>query len=385
MFFKKKKKSMKLQEVTKKLDELRIPIALVFTPTNLEAEKKKFFASNTYNPQFKYRLVNNRNADILKELLSIEEISDVDPRISEFYMNLIEAKKEASDLMHAVGNNDAVTEISTKRFRKPTDLLFRNACRVLRGRVSNYNLLNTKKINRGEYLKYDEIKAVFEGVFTELGLTDWSVAKSINISKNGIKVGVKRKEVLVDEKIERSKFKLRKTIVHEVGTHALRAYNGLNSGYDALGKSNIPSYLDVEEGLATWNEYALGLLTEDWLKNKAALVWAIYIGEDMTFRELYNSALAIVPKKAAFNLAYRVKRGLEDTSEPGIYVKDVAYFRGFRKVLRRLEKDPALYTRLYAGKIDFKQATWVDEGLIKKPVIVPTKERWEEIFKKVGI
>ncbi|MDD4382269.1 MAG: hypothetical protein PHE21_02915, partial [Candidatus Dojkabacteria bacterium] len=57
------KKSMKLEEVTKLLDELKIPIALVFTPTNLESERKKFFESDTYNPVFQYRVVKNHNAD----------------------------------------------------------------------------------------------------------------------------------------------------------------------------------------------------------------------------------------------------------------------------------------------------------------------------------
>ena len=375
---------MTLEEVTTLLDALKIPTALVFTPINLAAEKKKFFASDTYNPQFRYRVVSNNNEAIFKKLLSVKDISDVDPRISQFYIDLIQAKKEISDLMHVVGDNDSVTEISVRRFKKPSAMLFRNACRVLRGNVSKYNLADKVK-SSGEMLQYDDIVKVFNIVFDELGLEGWSVKPSINIEKNGVKVGVKKKEILVDANIERSKFKLRKTIVHEVGVHALRAHNGLNSGFVALSKPNLASYLDIEEGFATWNEYNMGLLTENWLRNKAALVYAIYIGEELTFRELYNSMLGILPKKLAFDTVYRVKRGLEDTSEPGIHAKDGAYFRGFRKVLRRLEEDPTLYTKLYAGKIDFKQCNWVDEGLIKKPMIVPTKEKWEEIFKKAGI
>ena len=380
----KKKKEMTLEEVTVLLEELKIPTALVFTPTNLDSEKKKFFNSDTYNPQFKYRVVNNNNDAILKKLLAVQEISDVDPRISQFYIDLIDAKKEISDLMHVVGNNDAVTEISKRRFKMPSHMLFRNACRILRGNVSKYNLADSTKESK-EMLGYDEIVKVFNIVFEELGLDGWSVKPSLNIAKNGVKVGVKRKEILVDENIERSKFKLKKTIVHEVGTHALRAHNGLRSGFVALSKPNLPGYLDVEEGFATWNEYDMGLLNEDWLRNKAALTYAIYLGEYLTFRDLYNVMLGVLPKKAAFNVVYRVKRGLEDTSEPGIYAKDVAYFRGFRKVLKKLDEDPTLYKKLFAGKIDFKQCNWVDEGLVKKPEIVPTKEKWEEIFKKAEI
>lgn len=381
----KAKKGITLEEVTKLLNQLRLPTAMVFTPTNLKAEKKKFFNSDTYNPVFQYKVVKNSNEDILKKLLHVEEIVDVDPRISRFYVDLIFAKKEVNDLMHAVGNNELVTDISYNRYGKPSATLFRNACRVLRGRMKNYNVVDRKSVERGEVLGYEEIEKVFGVVFEELGLDGWGISPSKNIPKNIVKVGIKSKKVFVYPNVERSKYKLRKTIVHEVGTHVLRAINGQNSGFDALGKANLPSYLDVEEGLATWNEMELGLLTDEWLIKKAAMVYALYIGEDLSFRQLHNSMLGVLPKYGAFNAVYRVKRGLSDTAYSGLYSKDICYFRGFRRVIRKLEKDPSLYELLYAGKISFKQCRWVREGLIPKPESVPDKKRWEEIFKKAGI
>jgi hypothetical protein len=385
MFFNRAKKEMQLDEVTNLLAELRLPTSLVFTPTNLESEKKKFFNSDTYSPVFQYRIVKNSNKEILKKLSHIEEISDVDPRISAFYVNLINSKKEANELMHAVGDNELVTDISVIRYGKPSAQLFRNACRVLRGKLDKYNIVQSKSLNRGKMYKYEDIKLIFEKVFKELGLEGWEVDKSMNIGKNGVKVGMKTKKILVDPGIERTEFKLRKTIIHEVGTHVLRGENGLKTGFEAFSKPNLVSYLDVEEGLATWNENNLGLLTDEWLKKKAALIYALYIGEEMSFRELYNSVSGILPKYAAFDVVYRVKRGMGDTSYPGIYSKDIAYFRGFRKVLKKLDSDPSLYELLYTGKIGFEQCEWVREGLLPRAKNVPTIERWLEIFKKVGI
>lgn len=385
IFFRKAKKTMKVEEVTKLLGELKIPIALVFTPINLNSEKKKFFDSDTYEPQFQYRIVKNKNGEILKELSSVKEISDVDPRISNFYIDLIDSKREASDLMHAVGNNEAVTDISVARYGKPSAKLFRNSARVLRGKYGKYNLAKEDKEKDPEMLGYDRIVSVFDVVFKELGLEGWSVNKSLNIAKNGVKVGVKRKEVLVDGNISKSKFQLRKTLIHEVGTHALRSYYGLKSGFEAISKPNLASYLDVEEGLASWNENNMGLLPEKSLKNKAGLTWAIYVGEELSFRQLYNVLLSNFSKLGAFDIAYRVKRGLSDTSYPGIYAKDVVYFRGFRKVMKKLEEDPTLYQKLYSGKISFKQCEWVEEGLIPKASKIPTKNDWVEIFRKAGI
>ncbi len=382
--FEKRKKEMTLQEVTELLEQLRLPTALVFTPLNLGSERKKFFDSDTYEPYFKYRIVKNENDKVLNKLSKVEVISDVDPRISKFYIDLIASKEQANDLMHAVGNNQKVTEISKERFGMPSPILFRNAARVMRGVVKNYNLAKSPPKAK-DFLGYDEIVKVFDGVFSELGLEGWEVYRSMNIPKNGVKVGVKRKQILVNEEIQRSKFKLRKLIVHEVGTHVLRSINGMNTGFTALGNANLPVYLDVEEGLATWNESEMGVLTENGLKKKAAYVYAIQIGESMTFRQLYNALLGSLPKNSAFDIVYRVKRGLADTAKPGIYTKDIVYFRGFRKVLKKLSNDKSLYPLLYAGKIDFKQCDWVREGLIPKAEIVPSKEMWNKIFKKVGI
>jgi len=385
MFLRKAKKTMKVEEVTRLLGELKIPIALVFTPTNLNSEKKKFFDSDTYEPQFQYRIVKNKNEEIFKDLASVKEISDVDPRISNFYIDLIDSKREASDLMHAVGNNEAVTDISVARYGKPSAKLFRNSARVLRGRYGRYNLAKENKERDSEMLGYDSIVSVFDVVFRELGLEGWSVNKSLNIAKNGVKVGVKRKEVLVDGNISKSKFQLRKTLIHEVGTHALRSYYGLKSGFEAISKPNLASYLDVEEGLASWNENNMGLLPEKSLRNKAGLTWAIYVGEELSFRQLYNVLLGNFSKLGAFDIAYRVKRGLSDTSYPGIYAKDVVYFRGFRKVMKKLEEDPTLYQKLYSGKISFKQCEWVEDGLIPKASKIPSKNDWIDIFRKAGI
>ncbi|MFA5634165.1 MAG: tyrosine/phenylalanine carboxypeptidase domain-containing protein [Candidatus Dojkabacteria bacterium] len=384
---KKRKNSMSLKDVTSLLNELRIPTALVFTPINLKSEKKKFFNSEKYNPLFQYRIVKNSNKKIFEKLSDIELISDVDPRISDFYIGLIEAKKEAAKMMNAVGNNEAVTEISVSRYGKPTPILFRNASKVLRGRMDSYDVLGPKTVKklRGDYLGYDEIERIFSEVFKEFDLEDWAVDKSMNITKNGVKVGMKTKKVLVDPNIERSRFKLKKTLVHEVGTHVLRGVNGLESGFEVFSKPNYPSYLDVEEGLATWNEHDMGLLSEEWLRKKAALVYALYVGEEMSFRQLYNCVLGILPKYSAFNTVYRVKRGLGDTSFPGIYAKDITYFRGFRRVLNRLKKDSSLYELLYAGKIGFKETEWVREGLLPRPKRIPSKEKWEEVFRKVGL
>jgi hypothetical protein len=384
LFKKQNKKKLSLDEVTAKLSNLRIPLSLVSTPVNLDAEKKKFFKSDTYNPQFKYRIVKNRNDEILKDLLELEEIVDVDPRISQFYLKLIQEKKLASDLMHAVGKNDVFTDLSIKKFRLPDDILYRNACRVLRGRMANYDVVDSSKLKKVDVLNFEDVKKVFAVVFEELGLQDWQVEKSKNISNNGVKTAIKMRCVYVDPKIRKTPLELKKTVVHEL-THVLRSYNGELSGFKALGKPNLSWYLDVEEGLAMYNEEQMGYLKDSDLRERAGTVFAIHIGKDLSFRELYTVLLGNFSKQGAFKIAYLVKRGLGDTSLPGIYVKPVVYFRGFRKLRKKLQDDVSLYSKLYAGKISFSQVSWVEEGLIKEAKIVPTKKIFDSAFKKAGV
>jgi hypothetical protein len=385
LFSKAGKKELKLQEVTELLQELRIPISLVFTPINLKEEKKNFFESDTYEPYFEYRVVNNKNNKIFRRLSSLKRISDVDPRISDFYIKLIEDKKLASDLMHSVGNNELVTELSLRKYRAPSAKLFRNSARVLRGKLDKYDVKINNKLDRGEKLNYKQIEKVFDITFDMLGLEDWEIAPSKNINKNAIKIGIKGKKVYVDPNIKRSEYKIKKLLIHEIGTHVLRSYNGFKTGFPAFGNANVSSYLDIEEGLATWNEESMGYLTDKWLKIKAGMTWAIYLGERLSFRQLYNAISGNFLKYSSWDIVYRVKRGLGDTSYPGIYGKDVVYFRGFRKVKRLLEKDPTLYEKFYAGKIDYRRTKWVDEGLLPRPKVVPSKRLWEEIFKKAGL
>ncbi len=371
---------MTFEEVNKWLSKLRIPLSMVVTPVNLEEERKRFRELDNYNPQFEYKIVKNDNEEILEELSKVEEIPDIDPNISEFYIQLIEDKKLTNNLMNAVGDNDLFTDLAMQKFKMPTDVLFRNACRVMRGNYKSYNVVDTSMVKREEFLGYNEIKDIFQNTFDAFGLKDWGVNKSKNIRKNGIKTGIKSKEVFIDPVIKKTPLEVKKTVVHEL-THIIRAYNGSNSGVGALARPNLNSYLDVEEGLAMWNEESMDLLKDKDLKEKATIVYAISLGREMSFCKLYEVLFGMYSPKKAFYLTYLVKRGLGDTSKPGIFPKSASYFRGFRKVKRKLNADASLYNKLYAGKIGFKQVKWVDEGLIQEPTIVPSKELFKEVFK----
>jgi len=378
-------KTLKVDQVDMLLEQLRLPLSFIFTPTNLVEEKEKFLDSDNYNPQFTYEIVKNRNEEIFKELSDVKEISDVDPVISDFYLQLIQEKELTWHMIQAVGQNAKFTKLAIEKFGLPSYKLFRNACIAIRTNGQGYNLVNEAKLKEENYLTYPEIKVAIEEVFKGLGIEGWGVDKSKKILKNGVKVGLKKKMVYMDPDIKKKPTELKGTIVHEIGTHVIRHLNGLECGVKAFSRPNISSYLETEEGLAAYNEELMHFTSLKDLKKRALYVYAVQVGREMSFRGLYNAVSPFMLPKRAFNFVMRVKRGLGDTSLPGIYPKDIVYFRGLRRVKRKLEKDPYLYDLLYAGKISFKQTKWVEEGILRKPKFVPCERLFANVFKESGL
>lgn len=362
-------KSIKYQDLDKLLDELHLSL-LNITPYNIDKEKKKFFASDDYNPQFQYVKYNNKNASIIKKLEKIEKVEGVDPRIEQFYLQLIEDKITTDKMMKSVGNNELFSKLSIEKYGFPSPILFRNACRVLRRKLDVYNVVNPPISKSSEYVTFSKAVDVFNKLFEAMGLSDWKAVESENISDDGVKTGMKAKKIYLNKKFRKSKFGFKKTLIHEIGTHVLRGENGFKTGIYPLGKPNLEKYLITEEGLAMFNEEKYGVLTEKSLIKRAVYVWLIYFGKNFSFRELFNVVSGILTKENAFDAVYRVKRGLSDTSKNGIFTKDLCYFKGFRIIRNKIKKYPYWYDLLYAGKISLGQIKWVEEGLISKPKIV---------------
>jgi hypothetical protein len=378
------KKKMTYAEVNEVMSNIATPLSLYLMPVNYEKERERFFDSNDYNPQFKYRRA-NKNKGIFSKLKDVHEITDIDPEISSYIINVIEDKRQAAQLLDAIGEDDRFVRISEERFRLPSEKLFSRACKILRRSYGDIAIAKRDVKLREKIFTYDELVPIFEMVFTALGLEGWSLDRSKAIESKGFRTAVKTKRVMVDPEVKVSAEKLRKTIIHEVATHALRADNGFKTGYDVFGKPNLKEYLDDEEGLAMYNEEKFGVLRDIDLRRRAALVYAMYIGRYSSFRETFNALSAVYPKRNAFSVVFRVKRGLSDTSRAGCYYRDSAYLRGFLKVRKRLENDAVSYKYMYAGKIPLKYLYLVEEGIIPKPKVVPTKELMEKMLKEAGL
>ncbi len=382
----KKPEKLTYSEYNELISQIATPIGLYLVPVNLDEEREKFFDSETYDPQFKYKKANKRkNFDVLDGLSELKEITDVDPELSKYFIDVISAKRQAAELLESIGNDEKFGKISKERFGYPSKILFSRVCKILRRRYGDIQIADRNNKLREKVLHLDDIVKIFSKVFEVLGLDDWRVGQSKAIVASEFRTVAKTKRIMVDPEVETSAERIKKTIVHEVMTHALRTENGYSTGYDTFGKPNLIEYLDTEEGLALYNEEIYGVLRDIDIKRKAAQVYCVYLSETMSFREIFNALSAVYPKRNTFSTVLRVKRGLSDTSKLGGYYKDVSYIRGFLKVRRFLKDNKVGYRNLYAGKISLDHIYLVEEGILPKPQIVPSEDAMKGMFKQVGL
>ena len=169
-----------------------------------------------------------------------------------------------------------------------------------------------------------------------------------------------------------------KLIAHEIDVHALRAENGKKQCL-RIFETGLPGSLETEEGLALYAEECVQASDPGNAWCQGLVVQAVDWGESIGFRELYERLATLGGSGLAWGLSLRVKRGLARPGEPGVYAKDIVYFRGLRTVRNWLSEGGNL-AHLYVGKVsvDHPVQEWLDAGLIQSSVAPP-------LFAGVGI
>lgn len=275
-----------------------------FSPLNLEEEKKKFFFDQEYNPQFEYR-------ETIQEvdLLRYGDPSDA---------LLGPAKKILDSVLQTFGTEAAFYE---KTKGEPLDLT------------------TTTTIIR-EYLKLNNIEEMVKLVFS-----DQFVART-SLKRNGHQFTLNIRTPLT----YRSK-SLTSVLHHEIGTHLFRWLNEMRQPwFENRSQSGFHDYLVTEEGLATLHS----LINQEhpYLWSAALNYFCVVEGSRSSFAELYKKLQRYVDdSERRWQFCLKVKRGVEDTSTPGVYTKNQMYFSGVVQVLRWLTQNAFAVEKLYYGKI----------------------------------
>jgi hypothetical protein len=215
----------------------------------------------------------------------------------------------------------------------------------------------------------EEAKKSLDKVFVDYGLDNWSVKIKEDMVSDAIagknnRLFIRKGALFTESRIEN-------LIIHEIETHILTAENGKSQNFE-LFKRGLANYLETQEGLAIYN-----ILTQKHEEAKnlylsVSLVYAVDLAMRHSFVEIFEKMLDVkIPPERAWRNALKVKRGLEDTSEPGGFTKDFLYYKGYKEV-KNFAENAGNIKDLYRGKFNLKDLdTVLAIPDIKEPKYLP--------------
>ena len=327
-------------------------------PLNLEAERKGFFEGVIENPQFVYPELKFDPYQLRERLDSLEMEDSI---LGGLFQRKRQEVLEKIDLLEHRGTSHFGNK-SVALFGEATELLKDDALNYLAERPASFP-------EEKATISADRAQKAFEQFFKDSGLSHWRVKQKKEMVSDC--VAGKKNTFFIREDVKFTETRLKMVIAHELETHVFTAENGKLQPYYVFQRGT-GGYLTTQEGLAIYNqEKAVDHVTEKHFWN-AALVVAIHKAQDGSFREVYECMKELgYNDEKSFQFALKSKRGLEDTSQPGAFTKDLIYFRGKRMVETFVE-DGGDLKRLYIGKIDLPSLEEIEElPFLVKPRYFP--------------
>jgi len=343
-------KLRKIDEVIAKIDRKMFFSAV--NPVNINKEMVACFNNPQHDPQFKYIKYPYSLSAIKKRLVKMS--------IPKEGVGLIlnEKRKELLNMTKMFQNrgNEKFTRWSVRVYSKPSNVLVKKARELLAVETKK----SKKKIIKTpvSYLKDGLQNYKF----------DWDV--KLAKSASSARVNLSKKKLLIKRGAKFSEKFLKRLIIHEIGTHILRAENGRLQPW-RIFLNGFPGYIKTEEGLAVFNEEKAGILSDKTIKIYAGRVLAVNLALKHSFSEIYTEMLKHFHRTTAWKLTMRAKRGLGDTKIHGGCTKDHVYLKGYYEIKKYLEKGGDL-NKLYYGKINLDHVNSLGKiEDLKEPLYYP--------------
>ncbi|XP_036371960.1 uncharacterized protein KIAA0895-like [Megalops cyprinoides] len=303
----------------------RLCIFSAVKPSNVEAEKTKFFMSNfTYNPQFEY---SHRLPPTVQDRYS--DASDT---------FLTQAVRILEQALQKYG--------SYERFERAT----------------GGNLVSKKRI-RNHVKKYMEK----EGCLGEIAV---HLTEDL-LSRASMTVVNSRPTLTINVSMARE-YWLEGMLRHEIGTHYLRGMNNSQQPWSSgVGRRRyeLKHYNPTEEGLASL--HSVLFRKDPTLWRAALLYYTVYQASRLSFSRLFQDLGRFVQDPhTRWDYCIRAKRGQTDTALPGCFSKDQVYLDGVVRLLRYREHvDFQLLMAL--GKVSYEDVDRLRDLAFMEHVRIP--------------
>ena len=313
--------------------------------------------------------------DVLKRQLYNLKIEDIDDPALSF---LFREKREELELQISMLNDRGTRHFfynSLMLYNGIEDKLVEEAQQLLD------EVKEEEPGEAAELLSAREFKELAEKEFEYFRGQDENFHSRIHVRDDVNILMVSQGELYIPEDYQMDANSTRALIQHEVGTHVLTYYNGLQQPLKQLS-TGLTDYDTLQEGLAVLAEYLVGGLTANRMRTLAGRVVAAAARvEGKGFREIFDllhrqrgfSAIR------AFNITSRIMQGSG-------FIKDIIYLQGIVELKEHLEKGGELEP-LLIGKFALKHLPVINElmerKVLKKTSILPrymnTKETNERL------
>ena len=217
--------------------------------------------------------------------------------------------------------------------------------------------------------------AHLEAALAERGLNGWSI-ETDPVMAARVMVEGSKKLLRVHPSARFRESDLKRLVLHEIDVHAVRTHNGSKQPLRCF-ETGLGGSLLTEEGLAMVAERLGGIQSQGALARQAEVVRAIDRGRQLGFRELYNELRLRSGPNLAWSICLRIKRGLKDPGEPGVYAKDSVYLAGWSHVEQWLSAGGNIRW-LYVGKVGTQHPVgeWLEEGWLQ---LADVPEVWKAL------
>ena len=327
-----------------------------------------------YNTQLETRIKTVKMLEAACDFRKAESLADKQKAQEEFMKNNIEVYGEPDfEIFHSL-LSDKITKIDTlklddkgekirlefyelikkdeilnqniERF-KPSDEVFHNFGEIIKDLYSKQLELIPKK-DDDRYLA-DEIFEVFENIlkgFEKDGFSKFNVEWK---DSGAIAVSAKDKKIFIPKNRKPvSKKELEGLVVHEIGTHYMRAQMGEAYNNQAL-RTGLDGYMNTEEGIARAMEMAVkGDHQEAGAQHYLTAGFAYF--NNMNFRKAFeaNWRMGILDGKNNFSeenidkkrqIAYRNTQRIFRGTDELPWFKDLSYFNGGQEIWKYIEEN----------------------------------------------
>ncbi len=351
-----------LLEIDKHIDALvkQIELLSYVNPTNIEAEKTRFFSSKYLtDPIFKYPTINFDRFKLHRKLFenNLEVIED--EKIKKLYEDIIYQYSGLIQCIETIGNGKKFYYNCLHCFGTPTENDVENAKFILHFEDDNKDASSFLP-------KYNAKEAeLFFKTFSKQYDFNYNIEFSDKISAIAMVLN-NIKTLVLNTNHTYSDNEIAVLTNHEIGVHMVTTMNGLLHPLKIFSHG-FPNNEETQEGLAVFSEYMSNNLTVTRLKELAYRVIAVDslakgYSFSRTFRLLHNQY--DLDRESAFYITVRVHRG-------GGFTKDYLYLTGLKKVYDYYHSGKDL-NLLLTGKVTLEYVNEI-ESLIKKELAVPAK------------